>query len=401
MGADLRSSPPEPLLQRVVPSIVAGLVNGILIVIFQSAYAALIFDGALAGYAASGMGVMLFGASAMGLIIALTSAFHSTVTAPQDAPTAILALTAAAITASVLPAAGLPSAFATVIVAIALTALVTGLSFLLLGWFRLGKFVRFIPYPVVGGFLAGTGWILVRGAIGIMSGEPFTLGNVGHFFVWSTLQHWLPGMSFAVLLLLAVRRFRHFLTIPVMILAATLLFYLILLVTRTSSATAAGEGWLMNQFAGGAIYPPLEVLATGAIQWKVIWQSAGDLATVVVISVISLLLNASGLELIARREIDLNRELRATGLANLVSGLGGSSVGYMSLSLTALGYRIGARSRISGLTSAFLCGVTLLFGLTLPSYFPRPLLGGLLIYLGLTFLVDWLYTAWFKLPRAE
>ena len=45
--------------------------------------------------------------------------------------------------------------------AISLTTLLTGLVFWLLGHFRLGGLVRFLPYPVVGGFLAGTGWLFV------------------------------------------------------------------------------------------------------------------------------------------------------------------------------------------------------------------------------------------------
>lgn len=106
---------------------------------------------------------MLFGAVAMGVIVALTSSFHSTVTAPQDAPTAIMALIAAGIVTSV--GAGNTSAFATVVAAMAFTALATGLTLWLLGHYRLGNLIRFIPYPVVGGFLAGTGWVLLTGAL--------------------------------------------------------------------------------------------------------------------------------------------------------------------------------------------------------------------------------------------
>ena len=384
----------------LLPSITAGLVNGILIVIFQSAYAALIFSGPLSEFAARGMGVMLFGAFAMGSIIALTSAFQSTVTAPQDAPTAILAIVAGSIAGSGVGLAG-ESLFITVVAAIALTALVTGVSFLLLGWFQLGNLVRFIPYPVVGGFLAGTGWVLVKGALGIIAGEKLTIKSIPVFLQTEMLLKWLPGLFFAVLLLVLMRKFRHFFTMPGAILVAFVSFYLILLLTGTPVSHAGEEGWLMDQFRGGAVYSPLMTQDTTQIHWDSIWQQYGDLGSITIISIISLLLNASGLELIARREIDLNRELRASGLANLASAIGGSSVGYMSLSLTALSHRIGSRSRISGLVSAGICGATLLFGWALPSYFPRPLLAGLLIYLGLTFLVEWLYNAWFKLPRIE
>jgi len=84
-------------LQQVLPALSAGAVNGILIVIFQSAYAALIFSGDLSSYVARGIGLMLFGAFVMGTVVALISSFPGTTTAPQDAPSAIFAVIAAAI----------------------------------------------------------------------------------------------------------------------------------------------------------------------------------------------------------------------------------------------------------------------------------------------------------------
>ena len=52
------------------------------------------------------------------------------------------------------------AAEATVIAAFMVTTLVTGL-FLLLGRLKLGNLVRYIPYPVTGGFFAGIGYIFV------------------------------------------------------------------------------------------------------------------------------------------------------------------------------------------------------------------------------------------------
>ncbi|MBC7482682.1 MAG: hypothetical protein H7337_12460, partial [Rhizobacter sp.] len=44
-----------------------------------------------------------------------------------------------------------------------------------LGHFRMGRLVRFMPYPVVGGTLAGTGWLMTAGAIGMMTDQPLGL----------------------------------------------------------------------------------------------------------------------------------------------------------------------------------------------------------------------------------
>lgn len=394
---DHHSSP----LNWILPAVSAGLVNGILILIFQSAYAALIFSGDLSGYVARGIGFMLFGAFLMGTVVALTSSFRGTVTAPQDAPTAIMALISAGIAAALHASTAGHDVFITVVAAMALTALLTGLFLLALGWFRLGNLIRFIPYPVVGGFLAGTGWILVKGAIRIMSGVKPSFSQIFDLFQIGVLLKWLPGLAFAFLLFFALRRFRNFLTMPLMIFGAIVLFYLVVYLTGTSLKRASEEGWLLAQFTGGISWQPSALYSLPHINWPAILGQAGNIGTIVFISIISLLLNSSGLELIARREVDLNRELRSAGLANFLAGLGGSSAGYMSLSLTALGHRIGSRSRLSALISAGMCGVTLLSGAGISSYFPKPLLGGLLFYLGLSFLVEWLYKSWFKLPRTE
>ncbi len=113
--------------------------------------------------------------------------------------------------------------------------------------------------------------------------------------------------------------------------------------------------------AGGALAPDL-LADLRLVHWPAILGSAGSIGTILLVSAVSLLLNASGMELTVRQDIDLDRELRSTGLANLLSGLGGGTPGFMALSLSALGYRLKAGSRLVGIFSAGLCGLALFFG---------------------------------------
>ena len=139
-------------------------------------------------------------------------------------------------------------------------------------------------------------------------------------------------------------------------------------------------------------------LSLALIHWDAILQNIDKIATILVLSIIALLLNASALEVTVKKDVDLNRELMASGWANLAGGLGGSSVGYQALGLSALAHRLGAKSRLVNLISALLCGVALFFGASLISYFPKPILGGTLLYLGLAFLVEWLINSRKVLP---
>ena len=94
--------------------------------------------------------------------------------------------------------------FATFLAAIALTTLLMAVILLVIGHFRLGGFVRYIPYPVVGGFLAGTGWLLAQGGLGVMLDVPLTIANLPRLFTPDRLIAWLPGLVFGVALLAGV-----------------------------------------------------------------------------------------------------------------------------------------------------------------------------------------------------
>jgi SulP family sulfate permease len=72
--------------------------------------------------------------------------------------------------------------FANIFTAIALATVLTGIAFLLLGYFKLGNLVRFIPYPVMGGFLAATGWLLFKGGLQVSTGFGFQVLQVASFF---------------------------------------------------------------------------------------------------------------------------------------------------------------------------------------------------------------------------
>lgn len=385
---------------RLVPNITAGLVTGGVVVIIELSFATLIFSGPLADHVANGIGLLLFGAVVIGGVVALTSSFAGTQAGPQDSPAAILALIAAVIAKS-MSAASSDAIFSTVIAAIAVTSLLTGLGFLLLGRFKLGSLVRFIPYPVIGGFIAGTGWLLVLGAMGVMTNTSLTFSTLDALFQFDVLLKWLPGVLFAIVLLIVLRRYNHFLIMPAMLVGAVGVFYAAMVLTKTPLAEATAHGWLLGPFPHGSLWQPITPNILAQVDWSVVVGQMDKIGTILIIAVISLLLNSSGLELAVKQDIDLNRELESAGIANLLAGLGASPAGYNLLSPTVLGYKMGARGRVANLVAAALCASVLFFGTSLLSIFPKPVLGGLLFFIGLVFLSEWVYDAWFKLPRID
>lgn len=385
---------------HLVPTLTAGLISGVLMVVYSISIATLIFSGPLTPLLSVGIGMAFVTAIATSAIIGLTSSLPGIIGDPQDAPAIVLAIIAGEIVAQSPNdvAASLP----TVIMAIAVTTGLVGGACFLLGTFKLGNLVRFMPYPVIGGFLAGAGYLMVQGAFSVMIDQPFGLGRLPALLQPDLLIRWLPGLGLAILLLVLLRRYNNTLIMPGLFFIFTGCFYLVLWLSQTSTASARAAGLLLEKFPEGGLWQPLHWSMMQQIDWSLISAQSGSMATVVLLSVITLLLNVSGLELASEKDIDLNQELRAAGIANLALGLGGGTVGFQAFSFSALStIRIGAKSRLCGLIVAFICLLALIAGDSLMTIFPKPLLGGVLLYLGLSFLVEWVYDAWFQLPKTD
>lgn len=385
---------------RLVPTVTAGLISGVLMVIYSISIATLIFSGPLAPFLSVGIGLVFLTAVVSITLISFTNSLPGVLADPQDAPAIILALMASEI-ATQYPndvAASLP----TIMMTIAVTTCGVGVVYWLLGTFKLGNLVRFMPYPVIGGFLAGTGYLLVQGAFNVMVDQFFSLRQLPVLLQPTFLMRWVPGLGLAILLLVLLRRYNNVFIMPGTFAGFTGLFYLILSLTQTSIPQAQAAGLLLEKFPEGGLWQPLHWSMIQQVNWSLVGGQIGNMATTALLSVISLLLIVSGIELAAKQDINLNQELRSSGLANVIVGLGGGSIGFQALSFSTLSrVRINARSRLVGLLVSLICLLTLVAGDSLITIFPKPLLGGILLYLGLSFLVEWVYDAWFKLPRLD
>lgn len=386
---------------RLLANVLAGLLVGSIGVVASISFAALIFTGDLTSYVSNGIGMALISGAVLGLVVAFTSSFPVSTCFPQDSTAAIVGLMASALSTSMAGAFSADSIYATVIVAITLSTLLAGLVFFALGWFKLGSVIRFIPYPVIGGFLAGSGWLLTIGSISVMSDTSVSPSNLDALCAHGVAVKWLPGLGLAMTLLLLLRLFQKFMILPITLVIATVVFYAVLIITGTSVGEASSGGWLLGPFPSGQLWSPEHYAVLGEVSWQTILEVLPKMATVLFVGIISLLLNASGMEVMAHSDIDLNQELRAAGYANIFSGLGGGIIGFHTMSMSILAHRMGANSRLVGVMCSLCFVVTMVAGASVLSYFPKPVLGGLLLFLGLSFLVEWIYDAWFKFTKSD
>ena len=384
-----------------IPSLIAGTISGIIFVVSAMALAALIFTGPLSPYLPQGIGILLVGSIIFALFSALTATYPLILSAPQDIPIAILALMAVSIGADINGQMVAEEAFQFIFVAIGVTSVLVGLFFWILGRFRLGKLVRFIPFPVVGGFLAGTGWLIVKFSFTMMTDMDLTLVNLEHFIESHILFQWFPGLVFAVAMLLAGRRFSHYLLTPGILAGSIILFYGIMFAQGFTFGELENRGFLLGPFPEGGLFPGFPFEYVPDFRWDLFLVHLPAIATMMILSAISVLFNYSGLELIVKEDFDLDKELRLTGYSNILAGIAGAPAGYLTLSETSLAYNIGSRSRLPSIIVAIFCGIALLVGAQILSIFPKVILGGLLLNLGLEFLVEWLVDTWKRLHKSD
>ena len=384
-----------------IPSLIAGTISGIIFVVSAMALAALIFTGPLSSYLPQGIGILLVGSIIFALFSALTATYPLILSAPQDIPIAILALMAVSIGAGINGQMVAEEAFQFIFVAIGVTSVLVGLFFWILGRFRLGKLVRFIPFPVVGGFLAGTGWLIVKFSFTMMTDIDLTLVNLEHFIESDILFQWFPGLVFAVVMLLAGRRFSHYLLTPGILTGSIILFYGLMFAQGFTFGELENRGFLLGPFPEGGLFPGFPFEYVPDFRWDLFLVHLPAIATMMILSAISVLFNYSGLELIVKEDFDLDKELRLTGYSNILVGIAGAPAGYLTLNETSLAYNLGSRSRLPSIIVAVFCGIALLIGAQALSIFPKVILGGLLLNLGLEFLVEWLVDTWKRLHKSD
>jgi sulfate permease, SulP family len=383
----------------MLTSVTAGTVIAVVEVVFACSFAALIFRGPLSARLADGIGLYIGAAVVLMGLLAWTTGGRGSVGSVQDGPAAVLAVVAASISIDVV--AGSDTVFLSAIAAMVVATLLTGIGFLLLGTFRLGNVVRFVPYPVVGGFLAGTGWLLAIGGVSVASGIPVTQRTLDDLVTGNALRQWLPALAFGVAMYMAVRLVRRPLVIPAALVAGLVLFAIGMAVTGSSIGDAEAGGWLLGPFPEAGLWEPWAWRTIGGADWSAVLRQAGGIATAVFVGVVAILLNVTGIELMLRRDLDSNQELRSAGVANVVAALAGGIPGFHAPSLTSLALRTHAPARITGVAASVVALATLLFGVSLVALIPRMLLGGILLFLGISFLVEWVVDARREMPLGE
>ena len=384
--------------QAVQAVLIATFIVGISSISSLVSYATLIFSGTCPDFLGAGVALFFLAGCMIPIIFSLFSYYPGIYGSIQSIPVAISAIMAVSLV-ELLPNAGQKIIFSNLFVAIALSTILTGIFFVLLGYFKLGNLVRFIPYPVMGGFLAGTGWLLLKGGLQVSTSVSFQLADVFSFLKNVNMSQLACGLIFGGGILFLKRRFpsNNFI-MPVSIISSIIIFLVVAKLMGHSDDYLSKTGWLIGPLPKTALWRSIEFPDLKLIEWSLILKQIGSISSIIILSAISFLLNESGVELVAGGDFEINRDLYVTGGVNVATGILGVPSSYIYIGSTTLAAGIGARHRSMGILIGFLLLLIFFAGASFLSLFPKFVAGGLLLFLGLSLMLEWLIDARKTIP---
>jgi sulfate permease, SulP family len=376
-------------LRTGLTDVFAGTVCSVLTIAYSLSYAALIFSGPLQHFLSYGIAITFMSAAVGGAVVALRSSLPFAIAGPDSSISVVIAALVATVIQRLI-AAGSTNLLMPAVIAIALGTAITGLLMCVLGFTHAGRAIRFMPYPVIGGFLGATGWLMVTGAMQVVTDQKPTLTNLGAFADAALIAKLAAGAAVAIVLHILLRRSKSPFVLPGVLLGSVAVTYVVLLASGSSLAAAQTNGWMFNPQPAAALSLPWKIGTLRSFPWAALPSLAGDVLAVMFVTISTLLLNTTGIEIATRSEANIERDLKVHGFANLLTGGLGGMVVCTSLSRSILVRTAGATSRLSGLTVAAISAAVLIADPSFLGYVPKYVLGGLLFYLGSDLVYQWL-----------
>ena len=144
---------PTAFIDTFFRNAIAGVICAIVTLVFSLSYATLIFSGSLAPWLAYGMAATFITAAIGAIVMACRSSLPFALASPDASTSAMTAALVAALASRLVAEGAGDRLLAPTLVALPLTAALVGVTLCALGIARAGRAIRFVPYPVIGGFL--------------------------------------------------------------------------------------------------------------------------------------------------------------------------------------------------------------------------------------------------------
>ena len=259
--------------------------------------------------------------------------------------------------------------------------LMAGVILVLLGVFRLGAVIKFIPYPIVVGFTSGIAVTIFTTQVADMlgldfGGEQVPGDFVGKWMVYArhmdSINWWNTAVSVASILIIALTP-RVLKKIPgslVAIVVVTLAVWLLKTYAGVQGIDTIGDRFSIRAALPDAALPALD------------WEAMQDLfpvaLTIAVLGAIESLLSATVADGVTGDHHDSNTELIAQGAANLLTPLFGGIPATGAIARTMTNINNGGRTPVAGIVHAVVLLLILLLMMPLAKFIPMACLAGVL-----------------------
>ena len=387
------------VIHRAVSDSIAGVIVSVMLIANIVSFGALMFPGDLNGGIPVAIWAMLIGSCIGGIWIALATSLPPLCTGIDSPTGTVLVLLSAMTSGRILMAGGSPQlAIQGVMLVFVAATLACGALLYFLGACRLGSYFRFVPSSVVGGFLAATGFFLLAGGVRMTTGRTITPeGLAAH---WSTPE--TIKMASGVITLVILLSVRHWIKSAFALPATLLAMWLgSVALLRTVGLSGAESGWYFHSLGTLARWSPFTALHAPALNGPMLARLFPEILITAIVALISLITKVSSIETGRQASADLDRELRAHGIAGLAAVPFGGVVGNLQVGTSTLLEHLGG-ARMSGVACAVTLGIVGMANFDLPGLIPIPLIAGLVFYLAYSFIFDALrrpcqQRAWFDL----
>ncbi len=367
-----------------ISNLVAAISVGALEIGTAVSLAALVFSGALSEGIPRAAIAYVIGSGIVAVIIGVGTKMPVAIAGAQDTA----AIVAAAVGAGIVSKLDGDPAVSTTIVAIALAGLVSGLLFIGIGRARLGEAARSIPFTVISGFMAGTGWLLLRGGVEVMAGRPIELGELGEFLSWDVAQYWLPGVALSLVIVIGLIRGLPSAVFGLTLLVAAVAIHVVGRVWWSLDALES-NGWLIGPFPESQGWSPIRPSDFELTDWSVLVGQVLPIAGLATVSLIGMVLNLTGLEVALEDDVDIDHETTVAGAAVVACSAAGGMIGYHLIGSTVIADRLRARGRVVPVLIGLMCAATVVLGTSLVALMPRAVAGGVLAATGINLLIGW------------
>ena len=260
--------------------------------------------------------------------------------------------------------------------------LMAGVLLILLGVFKLGAIIKFIPYPIIVGFTSGIAVTIFTTQIADIFGLSFGgeklpgdfIGKwIMYFNHFDTINWWNTIISIASIIIIAMTpKFSK--KIPgslIAIIAITLLVYVLKTYVGVDSIDTIGDRFSIKAQLPGAEVPTLN--------WEAMKGLLPAAITIAVLGAIESLLSATVADGVIGDKHDSNTELIAQGTANIITPLFGGIPATGAIARTMTNINNGGKTPVAGLIHAVVLFLILLFLMPLAQYIPMACLAGVLV----------------------